>query len=135
MASSEAMRPACQARPAALSSGLAAPHEPLHGAEVAVRLLEDGRVGALLEDDLPRAGDSLDESGRDRSRAHVVPAADHERRNADLAEAFTDVPAAERPGDRPLVRALHRPVHVLGPPLAHPLELGTRLWPAVEVTG
>src|SRR5438067_11198633 len=99
-------------------------HEPPDDVEVAVGLLEDRRVGALLEDDLLRGGDSLRERLRDRRRAHVVAAADDERRHADLAEAVADVPAAQGAGDRPLVRSLHRAVDVRGPLLAPAPDLG-----------
>jgi len=107
--------------------------EGVDSLEVPLRFFEHGCMRALLQHDLAGVADAPDQGGGDRVRAHVVPAADDKGRAVDLTESVAHVPAAERARHRPLVRALHRPVHVSGLLRVHPLELGTRLGSPVEV--
>src|SRR6266550_680307 len=101
--------------------------------EVAVRLLERGRVRAVLEHDLTRAADTVDEGCGDRIGAHVVAAAHDEGGDVQLVQPVAYIPAFERAGHRPLVRALHSAVDVGRPAGGHALELFAGLRTAIEV--
>src|SRR5439155_24634587 len=87
----------------------------------------------VCEHDLSSTFDAVHERGGDRVRAHVMAAADHERRHVDLVETVAHVPTPQRSRDSPLVGPLHRSVDRDGLVGAHMHELRAGLRSPIEM--